>query len=308
MDNDTVQTFPPAFNQFISWCEELLNTLATSEAPPPIIYHYTDDNGLEGIIKTGKLWLTDIFKLNDPSELKHGLSQAVMIFKKMDQIPDKIKTDVEGFLNNIEAHIDPPSICCFSSKKNDLGQWRAYADNGRGYAIGFNYNDIKRIFSESIKMNLTTCIIYDDDKLEKSYTQLFNQYYMIINDMICQGIYTSNNGRNITVLMVVYCIAISLCFKHEAYKNEQEWRFIHKSEESLKPKVTFRRRSYTLFGYIEFDWHDIKSFPLEEIVIGPSADERVAERFIRDCINAYLPAEQAGKIIIDYSRIPYRIV
>jgi hypothetical protein len=34
--------------------------------PPPIIYHYTNDAGLRGILESGKLWLTDIFDLNDP--------------------------------------------------------------------------------------------------------------------------------------------------------------------------------------------------------------------------------------------------
>jgi hypothetical protein len=43
--------------------------------PPPIIYHYTNDAGLRGILESGKLWLTDIFNLNDPSELSHARCQ-----------------------------------------------------------------------------------------------------------------------------------------------------------------------------------------------------------------------------------------
>jgi hypothetical protein len=34
---------------------------------PPIIHHYTDDNGLRGILQSGKLWLTDVFYLSNPS-------------------------------------------------------------------------------------------------------------------------------------------------------------------------------------------------------------------------------------------------
>src|SRR6516162_9205033 len=49
--------------------------------PPPIIYHYTSDVGLKGILDTGEVWPTDIFNLNDPSELRHGLSQAIDILK-----------------------------------------------------------------------------------------------------------------------------------------------------------------------------------------------------------------------------------
>ena len=54
----------------------LLGTL-DSQPPPPIIYHYTNDVGLKGILETGQLWLTDIFSLNDPAELTHGFSVAI---------------------------------------------------------------------------------------------------------------------------------------------------------------------------------------------------------------------------------------
>jgi hypothetical protein len=30
-----------------------------SQEPPPIIYHYTDDKGLRGILESGCFWLTD---------------------------------------------------------------------------------------------------------------------------------------------------------------------------------------------------------------------------------------------------------
>ena len=44
---------------------------------PHIIHHYTDDNGLRGILQSGKLWLTDAFYLNDPSELRYGVGIAM---------------------------------------------------------------------------------------------------------------------------------------------------------------------------------------------------------------------------------------
>jgi hypothetical protein len=59
------------------------------QPPPNTIYHYTDDRGLRGIIESGKLWFTDIFDLNDPSELRHGFSFAV---KALDG-PRKIQAD-----------------------------------------------------------------------------------------------------------------------------------------------------------------------------------------------------------------------
>src|SRR5579863_6528378 len=60
--------------------EKILRTLTAEldgNRPPPTIYHYTDDKGLRGILEFGTLWFTDIFNLNDPSELRHGLRHAV---------------------------------------------------------------------------------------------------------------------------------------------------------------------------------------------------------------------------------------
>jgi len=52
-------------------------------APPPtMIYHYSDAAGLRGIVESGKLWLSDIFSLNDPSELRHGISYVTEILKE----------------------------------------------------------------------------------------------------------------------------------------------------------------------------------------------------------------------------------
>ena len=50
-----------------------------AKPPPDVIYHYTDDSGLRGILENGNLRLTDIHNLNDPSELKHGYSHAIKI-------------------------------------------------------------------------------------------------------------------------------------------------------------------------------------------------------------------------------------
>ena len=50
--------------------------------PAPVVYHYTNDVGLYGILESGHLWLTDIFKLNDPSEVDHGFSRGIDILKR----------------------------------------------------------------------------------------------------------------------------------------------------------------------------------------------------------------------------------
>src|SRR4051812_37374338 len=48
-----------------------------NETPlPPKIYHYTDSAGLLGILASGRFRLTDIYGLNDPTEVLHALKHA----------------------------------------------------------------------------------------------------------------------------------------------------------------------------------------------------------------------------------------
>src|SRR5271155_5477972 len=79
---DSDDAFPEvkAFNENIQKLYEQLEK--TRPDPSGLVFHYTNASGLEGILRTGRLWLTDIFSINDPSELKHGYSTFVEFFKE----------------------------------------------------------------------------------------------------------------------------------------------------------------------------------------------------------------------------------
>ena len=115
-------------------CDSFLNELASTPIPP-IIYHYTDDHGLKGILETGNLWLTDLFNLNDPSELNHGIRHALDVLKSAaGEGPPEVKIFYDQFTRALDGNSESTAhyfVCCFSKTDKDLGQWRAYADEGR---------------------------------------------------------------------------------------------------------------------------------------------------------------------------------
>jgi hypothetical protein len=122
--------------------------------PPPVIYHYTNDAGLRGIIETGKLRLTDIFYLNDPTELRHGIGPAIeLLAAKCDDARPEIKQFSKNLAAILHGGIEQTAhyfSCSFSGAGDDLGQWRAYADNGHGYAIGFDAALLEQAFVKAI--------------------------------------------------------------------------------------------------------------------------------------------------------------
>jgi hypothetical protein len=108
--------------------------------------------------------LTDIFSMNDPSELSHGFSYAIRILKRRaweakksvtaedagqakELVPGNAEERANAFFNkgpdgivNQDRLADVVKFFAlsFSATFDELGQWRAYADDGRGYALGFD--------------------------------------------------------------------------------------------------------------------------------------------------------------------------
>jgi hypothetical protein len=164
-----------ALAKFGHEAEEIVDAfLTTLEAvpPPPILYHYTNDAGLRGILESGKLWLTDILSLNDPSELSHGLSLATTILSgKAANGPPESKLFADDFAEMMRLGKVQKSgdyfICSFSSTGDDLGQWRAYADNGHGYALGFDANVLEDAFIRQAGAPIQKAfhVTYDDGRL-----------------------------------------------------------------------------------------------------------------------------------------------
>jgi hypothetical protein len=125
-------------------CDAVLSAFTrtlSARGTPRRLYHYTDGTGLWGILDSGAVRLADIFGLNDPSELRHGIKHASVILAAaaknghpaaalFAKIFKKALADgVEKFAQYF--------VACFSLDGDELGQWRAYADNGRGFALEF---------------------------------------------------------------------------------------------------------------------------------------------------------------------------
>jgi Protein of unknown function (DUF2971) len=173
-----------AVERFNDDAQEIVQSfLATleSQPPPKIVYHYTNDLGLKGILETGQLWLTDIFSVNDPSELTHGFSLAI------NAVATKVAHDSPAgqvFARNFAAFAQQRAIpktayffvCSFSPCGDDLGQWRAYADNARGYALGFDTEALENGFTKKdgvpIPNNSTFHVAYNDARLLELQRQL----------------------------------------------------------------------------------------------------------------------------------------
>jgi hypothetical protein len=283
--------------------------------PPPLIYHYTNDAGLRGILESGKLWLSDIFNLNDPSELSHGFSHAMSILNAK---AASAHPATRLFAKSLEhfgtqrglqaaAHF---FVCSFSSEGDELGQWRAYADNGRGYALGFDAKRLETAFAKVSVVdhfnNSTFPVTYDDVHLASIHRRFIEIVFPLLTlpsgRQLPQGVIAEYMAA-LSVSLSMHVAQSVLFYKHEAHSNEKEYRFLQLHRGDLPaPEVKFRSRPYSLVRYREFDWRSVAPDALKLIVIGPSADGEKALQFARDCLRFF----HAGEVHFSVSKIPYR--
>jgi hypothetical protein len=126
-----------AIDEFNRWADKRLLSEQEKNTIDAPLYHYTDGRGLKGIIESQTFWFTDYRHLNDPSELIHGIEMAHDVMRLAAPGADgRVRLFLECLADmfsskNFSATLEF-FIAGFSRERDDLGQWRAYADNGRG--------------------------------------------------------------------------------------------------------------------------------------------------------------------------------
>lgn len=299
--------------RFDALCEQVIASFVgaiEAQPPPQYVYHYTNAAGLKGILESGTIWLSDIFSLNDPSELGHGFSQAVAILNAMAASgPPESKLFAEQF----EAFLTQGGIQAaahffagsFSANGDDLGQWRAYADNGRGYALEFNTQALEDGYTKkdglSLPNNSTFPVTYDDARLGAIYRALIEAAFPLISAPRGRNLGSAviiAYMRELSVLTAMHALRAALFFKHEAYRNEQEYRFLQLFRANAEPAVSTRGH----VKYRKYDWRSAAPVALTRVVVGPAADKERAIQFARDCS----ASAHVGQVDVVVSKIPYR--
>jgi len=322
MEDDPEDRLPQELQTTLCSCDRAIRDVLApftstieAEPPPDTIYHYTDDNGLKGILQHGALWLTDIFSLNDPSELKHGIGIASGLIREIgcgDEIVAIFANRFAKIMNDSTENIANFFVCSFSKARDDLGQWRSYADDGRGYVLEFGADRLEQEFAKTAEGTRWVCsafaVTYDDTKLaeiQRGMIQVVLPQIYALKTMGLEPEIWWSFLRILTLVLARGCVNASVFFKHPAYENECEYRFLqlHTSDDKLGG-LRFRQCRCRLVRYMEFQWRELALDALKGIVSGPAADPVSAKQFAADCLKAFVPTESG--LPISRSTVPYR--
>ncbi len=124
--------------------DDNVNKILTGGLPEKNIYHYTDINGLRGILQSDCIWLTSSDYTNDRRELHDGRDLFRKAIEKKFCLNGGHNRVTEKIIEGIEKeHVPHTYIASFSRSKNSLSQWRAYGKNGSGYMLTIDPQELR---------------------------------------------------------------------------------------------------------------------------------------------------------------------
>jgi len=235
-----------------------------------IIYHYTTASTLKAIVQGQSLRATCLAYLNDSSEVVHGRDVMLEWCKKtlVGLEPGHVFTAV-SILKLMAEEYDIRNLfgVCFSENRDQLSQWRGYANQGNGYAIGFSAQALVKFCVKVQNCNLTH-VIYDKDKFQNQLDDLLPYFHYSHSD---RALRDQLEGR-ISGL------------KHDGFNEEAEWRLVAPLDrnnrvdpEKFRPfdeRIDVFERNGILVPYLDLHVLENKQLPITEIVIGPSVQNK----------------------------------
>lgn len=248
-----------------------------------LLFHYCPPDAFLAICASKTLRFTDVFSMSDFMELHWGHRVWTTTWPKLAHIPPDFIKKLDGlfFASGLQA---TPLACCFSLERDVLSQWRAYAADGVGFAVGFQADELIRLPARPLR------ILYDESKQLGELMEVVSALHEV----------ESKAADKDSKYFHSFCLNLMLdfcAFKNPAFHEEAEIRLVHALSfeqrgahlklvdpggeadgVSTPPQeIRFCNKRGILFPYMDLDFSlNGKCSPVRQVVIGPKNESRTS--------------------------------
>jgi len=250
------------------------------------MFHYTDANGLIGIIGGKSFWATDMRFLNDSMEVEAGIKGLTKLCKDYLERFEKSKNIVEStscqiyelipeFVNNNLRKRSLYTVS-FSKSEDNLRQWMAYCPPNAGYCIKFNKE--KLLINPGAEREKGVVARVQDVEYSSNYLEELISLKTIAKEV--KKISEKKIDQNSYLISLTNDLLFGSCaMKNNEFHDEKETRLIIQSNLIKSNPGKFRVKSGVIVPYFEYPV-DVDS--IEEITIGPSLNRELAKQGLQD--------------------------
>ena len=234
-----------------------------------VLYHYTSAAGLVGILEGRCLFASDVWFLNDASEVRYAQTRMLEQVRKWTAFGSD-QPWVEELLEVSEAKpgwLDDVFVTSFCEEPDLLSQWRGYAAGG--FAVGFAADALTALDGAQGAPRLVQ-VDYGAESGRRRLRGLFEQ-------LAAGGPYSREERERLARKVLLPEMA---CVKEPSFSEEKEWRLL--VVEERPERILFRVRATAVVPYVEVALPEPSA--VCEIVIGPSVDQQMRHRGVEQLL------------------------
>lgn len=251
-----------------------------------ILYHYTDYQALDGILRQAQLRVNNVLNMNDAAEMRYfmdGLCDAVAGRLEGDGDHERAEWVRELFREELKKEFFYSAYAaCFSLYRDDAAQWERYGNRGRGVCIAFRGDLLRRMAEGPLSLHT---VFYEDDMTGHP---MVDRFCRLIRDRDA----LTGGERDIRLAMRD-AWACSVAFKHPSFSSEDEVRLVVApfGQEEFDVQPRYHVTKERVKKYYPLDLRDMcrrAGAALEElvaeIIIGPESTQSLAilRDYLRD--------------------------
>jgi len=279
----------------------------------PELYHYTTGNGLISILESGSLWATQIACLNDSKELLYSVD--LLLSSVIKRKKEAHSAEVDLLLDAMERELRDSGtetvgafVICFSQRRDDLSQWRAYSGGEGGYCLQFDFAKLHQGahdvggFIVPVEYDLVKQEIFAADVVK--WTETF----------FIQGLDNKrapSREKWLEEFLRCWFQHISYfapLFKHPSFRDEQEWRILYYLKDSDVPNMRFHPRPTMISRHIPMKFappndSGYRALPVVGVIVGPSRHKEISRISVGDILKS---RGYPGSVPVILSDIPFR--
>lgn len=322
-----------AFNEIVKFNTDRECGIGRVTPPRGMVYHYTNADGLKGIIEKNQLWATSAYFLNDSTEIVYGYELLKDLLddwlaKKLlsrenslsQELAKNLKKGFGGILLN-RQFLEPIYLACFCEDDNLLSQWRAYGPSG-GYSLGFTIPDPDLSWGQgfrpepSVFTSKWVKVVYEREEQVRGCRAVVDRLLSIFEDSNRElAVASVRNHPKVgyqAIMTAIFDILLDVVvsFKNEAFSSEKEWRLVVRRRElgrqstddvgKAPADVHFRSLKGTLVPYVKVVPRDAdKKLPIASVRSGPTFEKTAARMAVSMMLtaNGYSDVEVYGSDI-----------
>ncbi len=247
-----------------------------------ILYHYTDFQAVDGILRQAQLRVNNVLRMNDSAEMRHFMDRLCdAVVKRLEEEGSADRAGEIRTLFREEMKKEYSAFAaCFSFHRDDAAQWERYGNRGRGVCIAFRREYLEKMASGALSLQM---VFYKNDMAGHPMVEVFCRLAREGADL---------SGEEVRLAMCE-AWACSVSFKHPSFRSEYEMRLVVSpfGKEGLNIRPCYHVSKERIKKYYPLDLNGMCEkigIGLEdlvtELIIGPDSTQSAAifQDYLRD--------------------------